>query len=174
MKAAGITQSRPAPSTNGFSLLELVMAIALIGAIAMFALDRLLFYQERTEKIAMESTLALVNMGLQVRLSELIMSNRQMRVAELELENPMRWLDPPPSNYAGEYVVPAKRGYWYYAVREHELVYTPSATTYLEVGQTGQIELRYRVLIRYENNHVTGQPAPIGVHLAPSRDFRWF
>jgi general secretion pathway protein G len=158
----------------GYSLLELVVALIVIIALAGFALDRVMFYQERAEKAAMEGILALVKMGLQMRLAELIVTNRQMLAAALERENPLILLDPPPGNYAGEYAPPLKSGCWYYASRERELVYVPSSTAYLEGLTKGATELRFRVVLHTEKNAQTGQPAPIGVGLLPSRDFRWF
>jgi type II secretory pathway pseudopilin PulG len=158
----------------GFSLLELALIVVVVSALAAVALDRYLYYQERAEKFAMEETLAMVKMGLQIRLAELIMTNRQSIAAQLERENPMQWLDPPPNNYFGDYVSPAKHGNWYYSAAEHELVYVPSSRSKLDIDQSALKELRYRVVIQFEPNLFTGRPLPIGVSLVPSRSFKWF
>jgi prepilin-type N-terminal cleavage/methylation domain-containing protein len=159
---------------GGFSMLEFVLVVFVIGVLATVAINRFLFYQERTEKIAMESTLALVKMGLQLRLAEMMMGNRQSQAVELERENPMKWLDPPPANYAGEYSAPIKTGNWYYASAERELVYVPASTAFLDIAQSGSKELRYRVAIQTGRNEVTGQPMPIGVGVVASRSYKWF
>jgi general secretion pathway protein G len=168
--APQMQRRRPA----GFSMLELALVVVVVSVLATVALGRFLYYQERAEKVAMESTLAIVKMGLQMRLAELIVTNRQAFAVQLERENPMKWLDPIPDNYAGEYVAPIKSGNWYYAAAEHELVYLPSGTSYLDLGQSALAELRYHVVLQFDRNAVTGHPAPIGVGLVPSRDFKWF
>ena len=168
---------RPLPRhryCTGHSLLELIIAVAIIGVLAGIAMDRVLFYQERAEKAAMESTLALVKMSLQMRLAELIVANRQQLAVDLEQENPMKLLDPPPGNYAGSYITPARGGSWYYADKERELVYVPSGTAYLTGGKDNPKELRFRVVIQTEKNARTGQAAPIGVALSPNPGFQWF
>ncbi len=160
--------------TAGFSLLELTLAVIVVCVLGAFALDRFLYYQERAEKAAMESTLALVKMGLQIHLAELIMANRQNLAATLERENPMKWLEPPPTGYAGEYAQPLKSGHWYYASKEHELIYIPASNYYLDSGRIEPNELRFRVVIQSVTSPVTGRPMPVGVSLAPSKNFKWF
>jgi len=61
----------------GFTLLELGVAITAIAVLAVLLLNRLHIYQEMAEKAAMESTLRLIKTGLQIRLAELIITNRQ-------------------------------------------------------------------------------------------------
>lgn len=163
---------RPRPA--GFSLLELALVVIVVSVLATVAMGRFLYYQERAEKAAMESTLALVRMGLQMRLAELIVTNRQALAVQLARENPMQWLDPPPAVYRGEYSVSAKSGYWYYAAAGHELVYLPTSTAYLDTGQAGLQQLRFRVVLRFEKNAVVAQSAAIGISLAPSREYTWF
>lgn len=158
----------------GYSMLELVLVVIVVGVLATVAMERFLFYQEQAEKAAMEATLAEVKMGLQMRLAELIVSNRQNLVGALEREDPMQWLDPPPANYAGPYAAPLKNGNWYYAQQNHELVYLPASAANLHIGNGKDKELRFRVVIRAETNVYTKIPTPSGVGLQPSRDFKWF
>jgi general secretion pathway protein G len=160
--------------SRGFSLLELFLVIAVIGLLAAVAIERFLYYQERAEKITMESTLVMVRMGLQLRLADLIIANRQNKAEELTRENPMRWLEPRPANYAGDYVSPPKQGEWYYAADAHALVYAPSSNTNLEMEQGGAKELRFRVVIQYETSAVTRGPVPIGVSLEAVSKYKWF
>ena len=96
--------------TAGFTVLELIAVIVLISLVLSAGVERLLYYEERAEKASMESTLAAVKTGLQVRLAELLLTNHQSAVSELETQNPMRWLIEPPANFGGDYRVPAKSG----------------------------------------------------------------
>lgn len=160
---------------HGFTLIELIVAIIVISTLVTVAIDRLLYYKERHEKAAMEYTLAAVKTGLQLRMAELIVTNRQGSLNELERNNPMRWLEEAaPSNYLGDYRATPATGNWYFDPGPRQLVYVPSSSSYLDTGQSGTKELRFRVAIRYETNAVTGGKAPVAVAVAPVREFRWF
>ena len=181
---AGLMRIRPAdgqPATRnsrcfaaGFTLFELIVVICVAGVIAVIATDRFLYLEERAEKAAMERVLAGIKMGLQIRMAEMLMTNQQPRVAVLETENPLHWLQEPPANYAGEYAAPAKPGYWYYAAPEHALAYLPNNSAYLDTGQSGSKELWFRIAIRYETSAVTGGRIPAGIGLAPVQGYKWF
>ena len=181
---AGVTQIRgvqaqPAACKEGFfaagfTLIELLAVICVAGVIAVIAADRFLYLEERAEKAAVQLVLAEVRLGLQIRMAEMFMTNQQARVAALEAENPMRWLEPPPANYAGEYVPPARPGYWYYAAAEHQLVYLPHNSAYLDTEPPGGKELWFRIAIRYETSALTGGRVPAGIGLTPARGYKWF
>jgi prepilin-type N-terminal cleavage/methylation domain-containing protein len=159
---------------GGFTLLELVVVICIASVIATVFVDRLRYYQERAEKASMDLVLARTKMGLQIRMAELIMTRRQKQVVELETENPMRWLEEPPSNYAGEYSSAAVPGNWYYASREHALVYLPMNGNYLEFGASKSRELRFRVEVPMQADGATGSQTPAGVAVKPTREYKWF
>ena len=160
----------------GFTLIELILVISIVSVLAVAAAERFLYYQERAEKAALESVLAGVKMGLQIRMAEMMMTNRAPQVVELETENPMRWLQEPPGNYAGEYAAPVKSGNWYYALQEHELVYVPTSASYLQWEQADVRELRFQVRVRYsETDTPSGKAkAPTSVAILPARPYRWF
>ncbi len=161
----------------GFTLIELIVVIALVSVLAVTALDRLFYYQERAEKAVMDATLAAVKMGLRIRLAELTVTNKQNVAAELERENPMRWLDEPPANYAGEYRAPGARGTWYFATQARQLVYVPNNTSYLRWEQPeGERELRFQVKLRYDEMETAGgkSKSPAGIAIIASRPYRWF
>ncbi len=158
----------------GFTLLELVVVICVVGVIMVIAAGRFLYWEERAEKAAVEAVLAGVKMGLQIRMAEMIMTHQQARVGVLETDNPLRWLEQPPANYAGEYAAPARPGYWYYAAHERELVYLPNNSAYLDTGQSGGKELWFRVVVRYEISAATGGRVPAGIGVVPARGFSWF
>jgi prepilin-type N-terminal cleavage/methylation domain-containing protein len=158
---------------TGFTLIELTVVIIIVSVLFVAAAERFLYWEERAEKASMESVLAGVKMGLQIRMAEMIMVNRQSGIVQLETENPMRWLQEQPSNYAGEYVAPPKPGYWYYANKEYQLVYVPHSSSYLDTGP-GDRELRFRVAIRYETHTFTGGRSPVSVTLVTMRKFAWF
>ena len=165
----------PKPLSTGFTLFELIVVICVAGVLAAAAIERLLYYQELAEKAAMESVLAGTKMGLQIRMAELIITGNQARMAELEQENPMRWLDEPPASFAGDYRVPARGGSWYFARDARQLVYVPNSSRHLQFGGDAA-ELRFQVKLRYaEMDGGSGRMKTLsGVALEPVVPYRWF
>jgi prepilin-type N-terminal cleavage/methylation domain-containing protein len=161
---------------SGFTLIELVVVISIVSVLAAAAFERFLYYQERAEKAAMDGTLAATKMGLQIRLAELIMTNRQMAAAELESENPMRWLVEPPPDYAGEYRTSPKPGNWYFSTAARQLVYVPINRSYIQLNQEDSKELRFQVKLFYDEIEIAGGKhwSLTGVRLLPVRPYRWF
>ncbi len=165
------------PGQAGFTLIELIIVIGLVGILGVVALERLLFYQELAEKAAMESVLAATKMGLQIRMAEMIVANNQAQMIDLERENPMRWLQEQPANYAGEYRVPVKGGNWYFDIGPRQLVYAVNTSSHLQGGgQAEPRELRFRARLRYDD--VVGgnykSKAVSGISIVPAESYRWF
>jgi type II secretory pathway pseudopilin PulG len=161
---------------GGFTLLELMLLICIIGVLTVTVTERFLYYRERAEKTMMDATLAAIKMGLQIRLAELIIANRQGNASELERENPMRWLDQKPANYAGAYSTSAKGGGWYFAADVRQLVYVPNSSSYLQTARPAARELRFKVGLRYDQIEGGGgkSRAPSGVAILPVDSYHWF
>jgi general secretion pathway protein G len=161
---------------RGFNLFELVVALALIAALVAVLLDRLAYYQEMAEKAAMDSTLRVIKTGLQIRLAELIIGNRQGEAAALEMEDPMRWLDPPPANYAGAYREPPNFGKWYFDAKARQLVYVVSQGNRLELAASADSQqIRFRTQLLKDRVNVAGGAVEsvTGVTLTPVTPYRW-
>ena len=170
MPPAGATRLR------GFSLLELAVSIAIVSVLAAVLLTRLAYYQELAEKAAMESTLRTIKTGLQVRLAELIVTNRQALAGELESEDPFRWLDDKPPNYGGRYRAPPEPGAWYFDAGERQLVYVVITGDRLELDGGGDArEVRFRARLLKDPVRIGGSEilSVTGVSLLPVRSYRW-
>jgi prepilin-type N-terminal cleavage/methylation domain-containing protein len=157
----------------GFSLIELTVVILIMSLLFVAAAERFLFWEERAEKAAMESVLAGAKMGLQIRMAEMIITNSQSGLTELQKENPMRWLQEHPTNYVGEYPAQTQPGNWYYESKRHELVYVPHSTSHLTTS-TGRRELRFKVAVRYDSDRGSDNKSVIGVAVTPTDTFAWF
>jgi len=163
---------RNAPaSSGGFTRIELVVAILILSVVGGVFLNRLHFYQAMAEKAALEYTLMVLKAGLQIRLAELIVSNRQADAAKLESENPMQWLSEKPANYLGEYREPPARGNWYFDTRQQQLVYVVNNSDYLdaaEVGGVKQLRFKPKLLINQVTMYAARIASVTGINLVPA------
>jgi prepilin-type N-terminal cleavage/methylation domain-containing protein len=164
----------PGGLTSGFTLMELVVALAIVGVLLTALLDRLSYYQELAEKASMDYVRASVKTGLQLRMAELIATNREANLYELERDNPMRWIEGAPANYLGEYPDKPSNRSWYYDTGKRHLVYVPGSSHHLESSQEITAELRFQPELSYEADAVSGRRRAVGVALVPTGGFKWF
>ena len=112
---------------SGFSLFELVAAIAIIAVFTGVLLQRTLYLQEYAEMTAMDLTVANLRTGLRYKTGDLLIRDKVSEIATLADENPVNWLQDHPENYLGEFDLKPNtdlRGKWYFDKTRHELVYT--------------------------------------------------
>jgi general secretion pathway protein G len=161
---------------RGFTLVELAVAISIIAVLAAVLLGRLAYYKEMAEKAAMESMVRIIKTGLQIRLAELIIGNRQVQAAALEADDPTQWLDARPANYGGTYGEPLQRGTWYFDAPERQLVYVVNTGDRLQVGvQSGPKQIRFRVRLLQDRLQLGGAvvASVSGVALVPVNPYYW-
>ena len=164
------------PLARGFSLLELTVAVVVLGVLLGFFLERLVFYQEVVERARFEATLRIYKTALQIRLAELMLERRESEARTLEDENPTHWLSEIPTDYAGNYPGSPQPGYWYFDGQSRELVYVALHAGRLAVTEhNGLKQLRFRPRIRYRTVTFAGGRAQAiaGVALESLIDYRW-
>jgi prepilin-type N-terminal cleavage/methylation domain-containing protein len=161
---------------HGFTLFELAAAIVIISILAWVLLTRLAFYQEMAEKAAMESMVRVIKTGLQIRLAELIIGNRQGEAAMLEVEDPMQWLDARPANYGGAYSEPPTLGKWYFDATTRQLVYVVSTGSRLDLATAADArQIRFRARLLKDRLNVGGAvvESVTGITLTSVTPYRW-
>jgi hypothetical protein len=144
--------------------------------LATLLLDRLAYYKEMAEKAAMESMVRIIKTGLQIRLAELIIGNRQAQAAALETDDPTQWLDATPANYGGAYGEPLQRGTWYFDTPERHRVYVVNAGDRLYVDiQAEPKQIRFRVRLLKDRLQLGGAvvDSVTGVTLLPVSLYDW-
>lgn len=175
-KVQGSRAWTPEQRQTGFTLLELMAAIVIISVLAAVLLNRLAYYQEMAERAAMESMVRTIKTGLQFRLAELIIANRQAEAAALEAEDPVRWLDTRPANYGGAYGASTDRGKWYFDAPGRQLVYVVNTGDHLDLGTGGgSREIRFRTRLLTSRVQMAGGEieSVTGVTLAVVTPYRW-
>ena len=161
---------------GGFTLFELAVCLCIIAVLAAVLLHRFIFFKEMAEKAAMESTVRIIKTGLQIRLAELIITNRQAQATVLETDDPTRWLDARPANFGGDYGASPRRGTWYFDTLERQLVYVVNTGDRLNTDSPADAkQLRFRVRLLKDRVHVPGAvvESVTGVTLLPLSQYRW-
>lgn len=153
----------PRPS-KGFTLIELVVTFTVIAILAGLFLNRIRFYQEQAEKVAMEQVASALQSSLVLQYGHLLASGREAEVKNLATEAPILWLMKKPLNYAGEFsgLTPdaIEPGNWAFDLQTRELVYVPYRTEYFTPGKDGRKWVRYRARLVHEP--VRGVAAKVG------------
>jgi prepilin-type N-terminal cleavage/methylation domain-containing protein len=170
--------------SRGFTLLELVVVISIIGILGIVAVDRLMYVREQAEKTVMEQTASILRSAMRLQMADLISRQEAAKIATLAGQNPMNWLAEKPSNYLGEFRGPppaAPRGSWYFDLNDDTLVYLVEHGDHFIADPQGRKRVRYRAVA------VTAEPGPAkegaasavmqqveGIRLALMEPYTWF
>lgn len=162
----------------GFTVVELLAVIVVIAVLAAVLLDRMIWYQERAEKIAMESVVSVLRAALQLQAAGRLIRGEGPELRVLADENPMTWLANLPDNYLGprdrEAIAAVPKGHWYFDLDDRSLVYRLRNHRYFEVPAGVRPEVRFRTVIDYG---AAGQGAVAvlsAMDVRPVRPYRWF
>ena len=168
--------TRRGRASQGFTLVELAVAVSVIAVAAALLLNRLAYHQEMAEKAAMEAVARAVKTGLQLKLAELIATQGQAEAGILEVEDPMRWLEARPDNYGGFYAAGIDRGKWYFDSGKRHLVYIVNTGRRLELDTGGgPAEMRFQARLVKDRVAFAGgaQESVTAVTLTPVTSYRW-
>lgn len=121
---AGRLNSHPVLPRQGFTLLELVIVIAIISTLATVALQKLLPWIDEAERVAVLRVEGQLRSTLVMEAAQRIARGRSGSITELAGSNPINFLADPPKNYLGELDdgdSPAR--HWYFDGNSRQLVY---------------------------------------------------
>jgi general secretion pathway protein G len=162
----------------GFSLLELIVSIALIAVFTGLLLDRMLYYEEAAEKAVVEWQATTLKVALQVHIGDLIARNQKLDYAAIARENPMRWVDHPLVGYRGEFGGDASaelpKGSWYYDRSAAELVYVVKLDRNFRPAADGPTRVRWHVKLVRPEGAAGKDSTVIGLQFVPVVPYRWF
>lgn len=116
-----------AVGSRGFSLLELVVVIVIIGILLAVALNRLLPYIDEAERVGVVTLESQIKSTLMTAAAKRIAGGRAASISELDGSNPMRLMLEAPENYVGELrgdeLSSVPRRNWYFDLQTRRLVY---------------------------------------------------
>jgi general secretion pathway protein G len=145
-------------------------------------LDRVWYYQEMAEKTAMEETAGAIQSALTMQVGKNYMRNNQQELSKLATQNPVKWLQKAPKNYAGEfYDLPPRSliaGNWVFDLKAHQLVYVIDRVEHFVPGKEGKNWIRFRVNVQQEamlqNDVATEEIELVGTVFEPTEKTKWF
>jgi len=171
----------PQSSERGFTLVELIVVIAVVSVLAGALLSRVWFYQEQAEKTAMAGVAGVIQGALGMQYGRLLVRGMESEVTALAADNPMKWLAKQPHNYSGEFYDPTSRsvapGNWVFDLKTRELIYVLDRADHFIPGKDGQKWIRYRVKLMYDPAlGASGNTSKelVGVLFEPTEPYRWF
>ena len=139
---------------SGFSLLELVVVIAIISALLAFAITRLWPLQVKAERVAMEQVLGSLRSALGIKVASYYVKDDMAGIRGLIGTNPMDRLSEVPNNYLGALseVNPQaiQGGSWYFDVPGKVLVYRVRNQDYFRGGIGQPAGVRFAIRVVYE------------------------
>lgn len=168
---------------RGFTLIELVTVVVVIGILAGVMFRIYIDYAEQAERTAMEQVASGVRAALHLRVAGLLVRGHEESISSLAKENPMSWLAEKPHHYVGAFhgVAPielAAPPCWYYDSRAQELVYRALRTRHLEAPANAHNDIRFKVWVdqgALPGGDMLAEPLR-GIRrleFAPVEDYQW-
>lgn len=162
--------------THGFTLLELVVVIAIIALLSTLALERLWTIQVKAERAAMESVIGAIQSALGMYVAESLLAGGRNNLEVLANSNPMERLAEVPKNYLGAIVDTSvvRGGQWYFDLHERVLVYRAYNVANFRGGTVNPEQVRFAVRLDIAPPR-TGQreQAIVGARLVALEPYAW-
>jgi hypothetical protein len=129
-------------SQYGLNKVDFLIVVILFGVLASVFLYRIEHIQAEAEKTEVALTMRNLRLGMQLAVGELLIAGKDDQIRQLLDRNPFRFLDQPPSGYAGEATNPPTPGGWVFDANRKEIAYRPR----LPEAFDGRDVLRWRYI----------------------------
>lgn len=165
---------------RGFTLIELAVVVSVVAVLAATLLDRVVFYQEQAEKVAMEQMVGTVRSALHLQVAALVAKGRTTDIPKLLDQNPMNWLAEKPGNYLGELFAPKPQdvelGTWYFDLQTRNLIYSVRHNAHFRADGNEKNQVRYRLQLvtAIQGSNSEADNDIEGVILEPVVPYTWF
>lgn len=169
-------------SQKGFTLLEMVIVITMIGYLAIIILDRLWKYRIYAEEAAVTATVGNIRSALGLEVAKLAVRGQAKNIALLDKTNPMLLLAQKPYNYIGEFKNNNdinKTSVWYFNTQEASLNYVVNYPNNFKSNVKGIKRTRHqlKVIFTDQNNNKRfdrGTDNINGLDLIANEPYHWF
>ena len=166
---------------RGFTLIELIIVITILSVLMAIFLNRVEYYQELAEKTAMDENIGAIQNAVTMQYGKNYIRGNRKEISQLPSENPIKWLQKLPQNYAGEFFDPKPTsvapGSWIFDLKAHELIYIPSRTEHFVPGKDGAKWIRFHIEMQYESIKRNGvfrkDQELVGSVFAPTEKVNW-
>jgi general secretion pathway protein G len=155
---------------RGAGYFEFAVAAIIFAVLCGVLLEKLQFYQEEAERLAVQQVVTSVRAALASKAASLYLRGNEPELAALARQNPMDWLERRPPNYAGEFDAPKDGavpfGHWYFDRSSATLSYVLNKRRFF--GENGPKRLNFKVKFAQHPSNLTQNhegPGPGGVTL---------
>jgi prepilin-type N-terminal cleavage/methylation domain-containing protein len=166
----------------GFSLLELVVVIVIIGILVTVALNRLLPYIDAAERVGVLTVESQIKSTLMMSAAKRIAAGKAASISELDGSNPMHLMLETPENYVGELrgrdgsSVPRRN--WYFDLETRRLVYHTGRRFGWSDDDDPMDDPEFEVRVAFDDRNGNGRFEPrtdelYGVRLHREAGFAW-
>ena len=141
---------------KGFTLLEMIVVIVLIGWLGLIILDRVWKFRVYAEEAAVTVTIGNIRSALGLEVAKLAVRGKIKNIANLTNTNPMKLLAQTPNNYLGEVTNISQvedKGVWYFNNIDHTLNYIVNYTENFNSNVKGIKRTRHRLKVVYTDNN---------------------
>jgi len=162
-----------APQTRnlqGFSLLEFVLVICLIGILLAVAITRLLPYIDEAERVAVLTLEGQIRNSLVMAAAQRIARGESTTIAAMNGSNPMDLMLEVPGNYLGELdaadLASASPAHWFFDLANRRLVYRPRQgfKYHSDENPVEQLEFEVRVAFADRDGNGAFEPSTDELH----------
>lgn len=166
---------------NGFTLLEIIIVIVMIGFLGLIILNRVWKYRVYAEEAVVTATVGNIRSALGLEVAKLAVRGKARDIARLNNTNPMDLMAQRPDNYLGEFDKPEKinqAGVWYFDKNDHSLNYIVNYIEHFQSNVKGIIRTRHQLKMVYTDNNKNnrfdkGIDDINGLDLVPMEPYKW-
>lgn len=149
---------------RGFTLIELVVVLCLVGLLTALAARRLLALRVEAERAALFGVVGSLQAAVSMQGLSLLSAGRDAELARLPGSNPMDYVLEPPWSYLGELDGPDPQsvspGRWYFDRREGLLVYRVRHAQHFATSLPGPARARFAVRLLFDDRDGNGRFDP--------------
>jgi prepilin-type N-terminal cleavage/methylation domain-containing protein len=164
---------------RGFTYLELVVVIAIISILAVFALDRYRHLLVDVERTTMEQDLGIMRSAIGMQVASHFVAGDMAGLNELVRSNPMDQLAEQPKNYLGKISNQEpgelKSGHWYFDTDTSALIYLVRNADYFKTELGGVARARFKIYPVYSEKKRSGKKITFiaGLALKAIEPYSW-